>query len=362
MPILLLTACALGRIAPAQESAALTAKDSEQLATHMLQLVESTAVAVPGLVRASEPLKQLAAATLAAMQKTPQNAALAHQFINQIRAYLALSDSIPQSSPLPQAANRQYSELRDELQRMEQHFAATLLNSNAGAQAQEADPADLKRYAEANTKLLPSGKPRAVFLGDSVIDGWRLNEYFVDREFINRGISGQTLLQMLARFPQDVENLRPRAVLILGGTNDIAHGSNPGAIENVFTMLGDLAKAHGIKPLFGSILPVSDYHKNVNPQYEMTASHPPAIIQQVNLWLQEYCRKEGFTYVDFYSRMIDSAGLMQADLSDDGLLPNAKGYRVMSPIALDAMGRVLSGSDQNPPGEQPKRRFRMLSK
>jgi acyl-CoA thioesterase-1 len=345
-------------------SATMSQKDAEQLATRMLQLIESTAVSVPGLVRASEPVKQNAEMTLTSMQRTPLNPALIYQFINQVKAYLALSDSIPRPFPFPQTADQQFSELREGLQRIQQHFEAILQVQNQGIQARDSDPENLKRYAEANTKVMPPGKlPRIVFLGDSITDGWRLNEYFTGRDFINRGISGQTTIQMLGRFMEDVVSLHPKEVLILAGTNDIARGIPTQSIEDNLSMMGELAKAHNIKVLFASILPVSDYHKDADPRYEMTKTRPPATIEQINRWLQEYCTKQGFVYVDYYSAMVDDKNQMKADLADDGLHPNSKGYRVMSPIALEAIGRALSPPAPEPPEERaPGRRLRPMSK
>jgi lysophospholipase L1-like esterase len=328
-------------------------KEAAELATRMTQLMESTAVAVPGLVQASEPVTRNAETTFAAMQRTPRNAALTYQFMNDVRAYLALSDSFPKPLPFPAAADRQYAELREDLERMRQHFEALLQNLNQAAQKRDSDPDNLKRYADADAKILPATKlPRVVFLGDSITDAWRLNEYFTGRDFVNRGIGGQTTLQMLARFRQDVVSLNPKVVVILGGTNDIDAGVSPAQIEDNLTMIGDLAKAHGIKPVFASILPVSDYHKNDDPRFEMTKTRPPATIASINTWLRGHCKSEGFVYLDYYSAMVDPAGQMKADLSDDGLHPNAKGYRVMSPVALEAIGRALSGQ----PDESKSRR------
>jgi acyl-CoA thioesterase I len=338
----------------------LSQKDAEQLATRMLQLMESTAVAVPGLIRASEPVKQNAEATLTAIERAPRNPALTYQFINQVKAYLALSDSFPRPSSFPAAADQQFAELREGLQRMQLHFEATLETQTQVEQKRDSDPNNLKRYADADSKMLPPTKlPRIVFLGDSITDAWRLNEYFTGRDFVNRGIGGQTTIQMLARFRQDVVALNPKAVVVLGGTNDIAAGISVNQIEDNLAMIGDLAKAHGIKPVFASILPVSDYHKDADPHYEMTVNRPPAVIQSINGWIRSYCESQHFACVDYYAVMVDSAGQMQTDLSDDGLHPNAKGYRVMSPVALDAIGRALSGQLDGP--EQPaKRRFRLL--
>jgi lysophospholipase L1-like esterase len=333
----------------------LTAMESEQLATRMLQLMESTAVAVPGLVQASDPVKRNAETALADMRRTPLNAAFTYQFMNDAQAYLALSDSFPKPLPFPATALQQEAELRDSLARMRQHFEAILQNLNQTAQKRDSDPNNLQRYAAADTKLLPPTKlPRVVFLGDAITDDWRLNEYFTGRDFINRGIGGQTTLQMLARFRQDVAALNPKAVVILGGANDIEAGLAPAQIEDNLTMLGDLAKAYGIRPVFASILPVSDYHKDADPLFERTGSIPPPTILAINNWLRSHCQSAGFVYMDYYSAMVDAKGQMQADLSDDGLHPNSKGYRVMSPVALEAIGRALAGQ----PEESRTRRTR----
>jgi lysophospholipase L1-like esterase len=241
---------------------------------------------------------------------------------------------------------------------MQRHFETILQQQNQAEQKRDTDPNNLKRYAEADSKFPPPTKlPRVVFLGDSITDTWRLNEYFTGRDFINRGIGGQTTIQMLARFRQDVVSLNPKAVVVLGGTYDIAAGLSANQIEDNLEMIGDLAKAHGIKPVFASILPVNDYHKDADPRYEMTRDRPTAVIQSIDNWMRGYCQSQGFVYMDYYSAMVDSAGQLQADLSDDGLNPNAKGYRAMSPIALEAIGRVLGGQEES---QQDKRRFRLL--
>lgn len=326
----------------------------------MLQLMESTAVAVPGLTRATEPVKTSAEATLTAIEITPRDPALTYRFIAQIKAYLALSDSVPRTDGFPAAADRQYGELREDLERMQRHFEAMLETSTQVEQKHNSDPNNLKRYADADAKMPPPTKlARVVFLGDAITESWRLNEYFTGRDFINRGIGEQTTLQMLARFHQDVASVNPKVVVVAGGTNDIAAGIASNEIEDNLATLGDLAKAHGIKPIFASILPVSDYHKDADPHFERTVNRPPAAIQSINTWMKTYCQSQGFVYMDYYASMVDAAGRMQSELSDDGLHPNAKGYRVMSPIALEAIGRVMSGQPDG--SDQPaKRRFRLL--
>ncbi len=331
---------AWGQQAPATPIALLSAADAQKLTQRISQLMESTGVAVPGLIQSSAVLTQNMKQSMAAIQANPQNATFSYDFMRQARAYLALSDAVPKPFPFSETARQQFAELRDSVDRLEAHVHA-LLGQGEG-QLRNPDRDNLKRYAEANEKVgSPTARPRVVFLGDSITDGWRLNEYFMGRDFINRGISGQITGEMLGRMQADVIDLRPRALLILGGTNDLARGIPPKVIENNLSMMVDLARAHQIKPLIASILPVSDYHKDVNPRFEMTKARPPASIVEVNRWIQDYCPRHGCTYVDYYSAMVDKAGMLEASLADDGLHPNAKGYRIMAPIAQEAIGRIL---------------------
>jgi len=106
-------------------------------------------------------------------------------------------------------------------------------------------------------------------------------------------------------------------------------------------MIADLAEAHHIEPMFASVLPVSDYHKDVNPQYARTTRLAPSKILGLNAWLRSFCQQRHFTYVDYYSAVVDKAGFLQAELADDGLHPNSKGYRLMAPVALEAIDTVF---------------------
>jgi lysophospholipase L1-like esterase len=346
---------ALGGLASPQTTDSAPLSDA-QLADRLAQLMESTAVVVPGLAKASEGLRQLAAGTLASMRAAPQDAAPRYRFGRQVAVYIALADSFPRPDPFPAVAERQFTDLHEGLQRYETRFGASLEEQRRAAEARAADPSNSARYAEANSKLLPaSANPRVVFLGDSITDAWRLNEYFTGRDFVNRGISGQTTLQMLGRFMQDVIELKPKAVLILAGTNDLARGVKPSSIEEDLAMMGDLAKTYGIAAVFASILPVSDYHKGEDPRFEMTKTRPPAVIKQINSWIQDYCRRQGFTYLDYYAAMADPSSQMTADMADDGLHPNAKGYRVMAPLALDALNRALRAQASPPPAQRSRK-------
>jgi lysophospholipase L1-like esterase len=139
----------------------------------------------------------------------------------------------------------------------------------------------------------------------------------------------------------DVLDLKPQAVLILVGIIDLSLNVSLLTIEDGYTMIAELASAHGIKVIFGSVLPVSDYHKDVNRAFEMTKAVPPVFIRALNDWLRTHCAQRGYTYVNYFDAVADAQGLFTADMSDDGLHPNAKGYRVMAPLALDGIARAL---------------------
>jgi len=231
----------------AQPSALLSNSDALALETHIVQLVEATMISTPELSKAGAPLLASARAALTALHRDPMETAPTYRFLASIRAYLALADAVPKPYPFPQAARDQFTDLRDSAARLEAHFAA-LLETRDGA-LNGPDPDKLQRYGDIDTRLNPPDprKPRVVFVGDSITDDWRLNEYFPDRDFVNRGISGQTTDQMLGRFEEDVVQLHPLAVVIFGGTNDLYRRIPVAAVENNIRAMAELAQFNGIR-------------------------------------------------------------------------------------------------------------------
>lgn len=209
------------------------------------------------------------------------------------------------------------------------------------------DWANLGRYADANSKLPAAvkGGSRVVFMGDSITDSWKLDEYFPGREFINRGISGQTTPQMLIRFRPDVIDLKPKAVVILAGTNDIAGNTGPMTLEEIednIRSMAELAAANKIKVILASVLPISDYNKT-DRGVPITRSviRPPEKIRALNAWLRSYAAQNGHTYLDYFAATADDTGSLRADIANDGLHPNSEGYKIMAPLALKAIDAAL---------------------
>jgi lysophospholipase L1-like esterase len=331
--LLILLPLAVTLCAQRPSNALLSPQETQIAATRILELMDSTAASVPGLDRATEALRQSAQLTAASLGKSLRDEPLTLQLVNELRGYLALSDSIPGPAFYPPAASGQFLELRDEQQRLERHFQALLVRNQLDLHAHDADPNNLQRYGALNAKVTPAtpSLPRFVFIGDSAIDSWRLNEYFAGNDFVNRGIAGQTTSQMLSRFLADVVALRPMAVFVLAGSNDLAAGMTLSSIADNLVMMGDVAKAHSVEPVFASLLPVSGDAAKVRT---------PDSIRKLNSWLRNFCIRENYVYVDYYTAMADSKGMMKAGLSDDGVNPNARGYRVMAPILLDGLERV----------------------
>jgi lysophospholipase L1-like esterase len=312
------------------------------------QLMEAGGFAVPDLSRAAAPVIENVKQACTQLRLHPNSSPATYALMMNVRAYLTLADTVPKPYPFPEAARQQFAEMRDDSTRLDSHFRA-LLDSKE-AQLAEPDRDNLARYADANRKLGPPqpGKPRVVFLGDSITDLWRLNEYFPDRDFVNRGISGQIASQMLGRMKSDVTDLHPAAVVILAGTNDLARGIPLTAIEDDYVMLADLAASARVKLIFASLLPVSDAHKDADPSYERTPSHPPVFIRALNDWLKTFCAQRGYVYLDYYPALIDNQGQLSADLSDDGLHPNAKGYRLMAPLLTAAVNKAVGAPSAAP--------------
>ena len=188
----------------------------------------------------------------------------------------------------------------------------------------------LGRFKEADVKLGPpaAGENRVVFMGDSITEGWHLDESFPGKPYINRGISGQTTPQMLVRFRQDVIALQPKVVVILAGTNDIAGNTGPETLEEIednLASMADLAHANGIRVVLCSITPAFDYPW----QPGLT---PAPKIDAVNTWMKGYATDHGYVYVDFHSAMKDARDGLPAALSRDGVHPLPAGYAVMAPL------------------------------
>jgi len=214
------------------------------------------------------------------------------------------------------------------------------------------DWAFLAKYRGANQELgAPKpGEARVVFMGDSITEGWGKasgNEtdrgaFFPGKPYVNRGISGQTTPQMLVRLRQDVIDLKPKVMVLLAGTNDIAENTGKMTLEETegnLASMSELARANGIRVVLCSVLPASDFRWH--PGLE-----PAPKIRALNEWIHAYAAKNGLVYVDYYSHMANDQGGLKSELSPDGVHPNAAGYAIMAPLAEAGIAEALEKDPQ----------------
>jgi acyl-CoA thioesterase I len=210
------------------------------------------------------------------------------------------------------------------------------------------DPAGLSRYRGENARL-PAPRPgerRVVFMGDSITEGWvqSVPSFFAGKPYVGRGISGQTTQQMLARFLQDVLDLKAAVVVILAGTNDIAGNSGPyeaRATEKNLSAMCELARSKGVRVVVASVLPAFDY------PWRPGLTPAPKIVA-LNAFLENLARRRGYVYLDYHGAMTDAKGGLRPELSPDGVHPNAAGYSIMGPLAEKAIAEALGGSRSSP--------------
>jgi lysophospholipase L1-like esterase len=252
----------------------------------------------------------------------------------QVLAVLLLSLSAFAQQPAPQAPQKPTGAERLNQWRMSR---MPVLMDDFG---------ELTRYRDADAALQPAapGENRVVFFGDSITDFWKLDEFFPGKPYINRGISGQTTPQLLIRLRPDVIELHPKAVVILAGTNDIAGNTGPMRLEDIegnYASIAELARAHDIKVIYSSVLPVHEYTEQAGDMY---TQRPPEKILALNRWLKGYCARTGCVYLDYFSAMADDKVHLKKELADDGLHPNAAGYMIMAPLAEAAIKKVLGNT------------------
>jgi lysophospholipase L1-like esterase len=210
------------------------------------------------------------------------------------------------------------------------------------SQAQKVqDWPDFARYRAFNDtlKTAPNAGDRVVFMGNSITDSWirESPEFFARNHFIDRGISGQTTPQMLVRFRADVISLQPKAVVMLCGINDIAGNTGPSTLEmiedNIMSM-AELAKMNHIKVILCSVLPAYDFPWN-------PGSFPAEKIVALNAWIKQYADQNRFTYLDYYSQMVDDRKGMKSEYTKDGVHPTETGYLVMEKVAEPVIRKMV---------------------
>lgn len=201
---------------------------------------------------------------------------------------------------------------------------------------------NLAQFQEANAALeAPAdNEDRVVFMGNSITIGWINSrpEFFEGKPWVNRGISGQTTPQMLVRFRQDVIDLKPKVVVILAGTNDIAGNTGPSTIPMIMDNIkgmAEMAHANNIKVVLSTTLPAFDY------PWKPGLEPAPKIIE-LNKMIRTYCDDMGHIYLDYFSAMADERDGLPKKYANDEVHPTKEGYAVMEPLVENAIAKALT--------------------
>lgn len=203
------------------------------------------------------------------------------------------------------------------------------------------DWANLKKYQKDNEKYTYplKGEQRVVFMGNSITEGWlnQRSDFFKNKNYINRGISGQTTPQMLIRFKQDVVDLKPAVVVLLAGINDIAGNTGPSSVkmitDNISSMI-EIAKMNHIDVLLCSVLPANRFSWQPDKK-------PAEEVIKLNKELKKLAKTYKVKFVDYYSQMVDEQKGLKKELGDDGVHPNEKGYAIMEKVIEKAIHKQL---------------------
>ena len=201
------------------------------------------------------------------------------------------------------------------------------------------DFANYAKYEKQNQEVTAAKvTPNSVFMGDSITEGWvsKDPDFFRKNNFVGRGISGQVTSQMLLRFREDVIKLKPKRVIILAGTNDIAENQGPISLDKVFgniVSMAELAKANNIKVVLCSVLPAYDFgwRKDMHPAEKVIA---------LNKMIEAYAKKNNLVYIDYHSQMKDSRNGLDKMYTEDEIHPTAKGYEKMEAILLKKLAKM----------------------
>ena len=208
-------------------------------------------------------------------------------------------------------------------------FASIILSTMLSAQ----DFANFGKYQKQNQEVISQNiVPNSDLMGDSITEGWFATdpEFFTKNNFVGRGIGGQVTSQMLLRFQEDVIKLKPKRVIILAGTNDIAENQGPISLEKVFgniVSMAELAKENQIKVVLCSALPASDFpwRKGMNPADKVIA---------LNQMIKDYALKNKITYVDYHTPLKDDKNGLPKEIAEDGIHPTKLGYEKMEAILM----------------------------
>jgi len=162
----------------------------------------------------------------------------------------------------------------------------------------------------------PPSQPYTRFLEEMIRSAIAKTCKSVRLQVINKGLNGDLTEGMLNRFDQDVLQLSPSHVIILGGTNDIGWGIPVTEIYSNLEEMYDKAFRRGIRLIACAVPSILGYDSLIPPRVRL------------NGMIRSYCEAKEARYVDLFSATAGPATQrLSPKYSNDGLHLNAEGYR-----------------------------------
>ena len=174
-------------------------------------------------------------------------------------------------------------------------------------------------------------------MGDSLTYDWDrfCRPFFKGHGLVGRGIGGETSAQMLMRFAPDVVELKPQAVHLMAGTNDLAALRRPydgdETRKNIDAM-AVLARDNGIRVILASVPPATGFRWG-RPAQEA--------LRSLNGWINDLCARNGYTYCDYWFVLRGTGDGLKPQYRQDRVHLNAAGYNAMGPVLLAAIDAAL---------------------
>jgi acyl-CoA thioesterase-1 len=159
--------------------------------------------------------------------------------------------------------------------------------------------------------------------------GWFLQEHLGNRAVVKiSGVCGERTADMARRFARDVVAYKPRATVILGGTNDLGWNTPAGEIVRNLQNMYASASESGIEVVAVTVPSVRGYDDYIRARYEL------------NRLLSVYCAHHGLSLVDLFTATAEpTTGRLAEPYSNDGLHLTVAGYRLLADLLYQQVFR-----------------------
>ena len=171
-----------------------------------------------------------------------------------------------------------------------------------------------------------------VFVGDSITELYKLDDYYEDFKVVNSGKSGYKTTDILDNIDTMVYDYNPTKIFLLIGINDFLDKDvNPDEVyENITKIIENIQKNRKYAKIYVESIYPTCHHDDEKVNLSETNKRPNKEIKKINKNLENYCKDNNITFIDIYSKLIDEEGELNLDYTVDGLHLSKEGYDIVS--------------------------------